>query len=127
MWTDRHRTRHEARLKDMLMPAGLDEVARFLARADPPGRANAQPARWVLAAVAWHLRVGGAWRALPAGLPPWRTVCGWFRRWIDKGLFARLMRALARRQRRRCGRRSAPGDHRHAKRQVHRRARPARR
>lgn len=45
MWTDRHRTRHEARLKEMVMPAGLDEVARFLARADPPGRANAQPAR----------------------------------------------------------------------------------
>ncbi|WP_455989403.1 transposase [Methylorubrum extorquens] len=54
------------------------------------------------------MRVGGAWRALPAGFPPWRTVYGWFRRWIEKGLFESLMRALARRQRRRCGRRATP-------------------
>lgn len=58
-----------------------------------------------MAAIAWHLRVGSAWRALPAGFPPWRTVYGWFRRWIEKGVFEFLMRALARRQRRRCCRR----------------------
>jgi putative transposase len=108
MWTDRHRARHEPRLKDMVLQAGLDEVARFLERADPPGSPDATPARRVLAAIAWHLRVGGAWRALPAGFPPWRTVYGWFRRWIERGLFEDLMRALARRQRRRCARRPAP-------------------
>src|SRR3954462_11117760 len=27
-------------------------------------------------AVAWHLRVGGPWRALPAGWPPWRGGAG---------------------------------------------------
>ncbi|MCJ2128171.1 transposase [Methylobacterium sp. E-045] len=62
----------------------------------------------MLARIAWHLRTGGGWRALPAGFPPWRTVYGWFRRWIEKGLFESLMRALARRQRRRCGRRPDP-------------------
>ncbi|WP_231343882.1 IS5 family transposase [Methylorubrum sp. B1-46] len=108
MWTDRDRTRHEARLKDMVLQAGLDEVACFLERADPPGSPNARPVRLVAAAIAWHLRVGGAWRRLPAGFPPWRTVYGWFRRWIEKGLFESLMRALARRQRRRCGRRATP-------------------
>jgi putative transposase len=108
MWTDRHRTRHEARLKNMVMEAGLDEVARFLERADPPARPNARSARRVMAAVAWHLRTGGGWRALPDGFLPWRTVYGWFRRWVDKGLFAVLMRTLARRQRRRCGRRPTP-------------------
>ena len=70
MWTDRHRTRHEARLKDMVLQAGLDEVARFVERADPPSSPGATPARQVLAAIAWHLRIGGAWRALPAGFPP---------------------------------------------------------
>ncbi|WP_442919411.1 transposase [Methylobacterium sp. SyP6R] len=30
----------------------------------------------IVAAIAWHLRVGSAWRALPAGFPPWRTVYG---------------------------------------------------
>ncbi|GAB6841155.1 IS5-like element ISMac15 family transposase [Methylorubrum rhodinum] len=90
------------------MQAGLDEVARFLERADPPTRPNAKSARAVMAAVAWHLRTGGGWRALPEGFPPWRTVYGWFRRWVEKGLFETLMRALARRQRRRCGRRPTP-------------------
>ncbi|MHC2001800.1 transposase [Methylobacterium sp. CM6241] len=108
MWTDRHRTRHEARLKDMVLQAGLDEVAGFLERADPPGRPDATAARHVLAGIAWYLRTGGGWRALPAGFPPWRTVYGWFRRWIEKGLFESLMRALAPRQRRRCGRRPDP-------------------
>ena len=74
MWTDRHRTRHEARLKDMVLQAGLDGVARFLERADPPGRLDATPTGRVLAGIAWHLRRGGGWRALPAGFPPWRTV-----------------------------------------------------
>ena len=101
MGTDRHRTRHEALLKDVVAQTGLDEVARFLERADPPDSPAATPARRVLAGIAWHLRVGGAWPALPAGFPPWRTVYGWFRRWIEKGLFEHLMRDLARRQRRR--------------------------
>jgi putative transposase len=108
MWTDQHRTRHETRLKDVVMQAGLDEVARFLERADPATRPNAKSARAVMAAIAWHLRTGGGWRALPEGFLPWRTVYGWFRRWVDKGLFETLMRALARRQRRRCGRRATP-------------------
>ncbi|MHC2018739.1 transposase [Methylobacterium sp. CM6247] len=108
MWTDRHQTRHEARLKDMVLQAGLDEVAGFLERADPPIRPDATAARHVLAGIAWHLRTGGGWRALPAGFPPWRTVYGRFRRWIEKGLFESLMRGLARRQRRRCGRRPDP-------------------
>ncbi|MBB5761393.1 putative transposase [Methylorubrum rhodesianum] len=56
----------------------------------------------------WPRRVGGAWRALPAGFPPSRTVYVWFRRRIEKGLFESLMRALARRQRRRCSRRATP-------------------
>ena len=108
MWTPRHRTRHEARLKDVVMRAGLDEGARFLSRVDPPASPEATPARLVIAAIAWHLRVGGAWRALPSGFPPWRTVYGWFRRWIARGLFEQLMWGLARRQRRHRGRRPAP-------------------
>lgn len=108
MWTDRHRTRHEARLKDMVLQAGLDEVACCLERTDPPSSPNARPVRLVLAAITWHLWVGGVWRALPAGFPHWRTVYGWFRRWIEKGLFESRMRALARRQRRRCGRLATP-------------------
>lgn len=59
-------------------------------------------------AVAWHLRVGGGWRSLPAGMPPWRTVHGWFRRRGDQGLFERMMQDLARLHRRAVGRRAQP-------------------
>lgn len=76
MRTDRHGTRYGARLKDMVLQEGLDEVACFLERADPPSSPNARP---VLAAITGHLRVGGAWRALPTGFPAWRTVYGWRR------------------------------------------------
>jgi putative transposase len=48
----------------------------------------------VVGAIAWHLRVGGPWRALPAGWPPWRTVYGWFRRWLELGLFDALLREV---------------------------------
>jgi putative transposase len=37
-----------------------------------------------------------------------RPLYGWFRRWLDLGLFDRLLRAMARSRRRAAGRRSAP-------------------
>ncbi len=55
---DRHRARHDARLKNIVVQAGLDEMARLVERTDPLGSASA---------TAWHLRLGSAWRTLPAG------------------------------------------------------------
>lgn len=52
MEADRHRTLHKARLKGMVLQAGLDEVARFLDRAGLPGRQNATPVHRVLAGIA---------------------------------------------------------------------------
>ena len=45
---------------------------------------------------------------MPDGFPPWRTVHGWFRRWLDLGLFDRLLREVARRRRRKGGGRAGP-------------------
>lgn len=59
-------------------------------------------------AIAWHLRVGFGWRALPPDMPPWRTVYGWFRRWQALGLFERMMRDPVRLRRRAAGRRTEP-------------------
>jgi transposase len=84
------------------------KVARWLERADPPRSEAATPTLAVVRAIAWHLRVGGPWRALPSHLPPWRTVYGWFRRWLSLGLFDRLMYEVAVRRRRAAGRRSTP-------------------
>src|SRR3954468_2448387 len=108
MWTEAHRARHDARLKEIVSLNAVAQVARWLERADPPrsGRATAYGA--VVRAIAWHLRIGGPWRALPPGWPHWRTVYGWFRKWMSLGLFDRLLYHVARRRRRAMGRRAAP-------------------
>ena len=108
MWTKAHRARHDARLKEIVSLHAVGQVARWLERADPPRSGRATPARRVVGAIAWHVRVGGPWRALPAGFPPWRTVYGWFRRWLGLGLFDAPLRDVARRRRRKGGRRPGP-------------------
>jgi transposase len=108
MWTRAHRARHDARLKGMVSTYAVGEIARWLERADPPRSKRRTPLLPVVGAIAWHLRVGGAWRALPSGWPPWRTVYGWFRRWLELGLFGAVLRAVARLRRRGTGRGSEP-------------------
>jgi len=108
VWTEAHRARHEPRLKELVSGRSADEIAGRLGRADPPRSGRATPTRRVVGAIAWHLRVGGPWRALPRGFPPWRTVYGWFRRWLELGLFEILLREVARRRRRKVGRRRGP-------------------
>src|SRR4051812_6044173 len=73
MWTEAHRARHEPDLKELVAACAVEEIATWLERADPPRSGQATPVRRVVGAVAWHLRVGGPWRALPASWPPWRT------------------------------------------------------
>src|SRR5829696_1444230 len=108
MWTEAHRARHDARLKEIVSLHAVAEVARWLERADPPRSGRATPYGAVVRAIAWHLRVGGSWRALPDTFPAWRTVYGWFRKWMNLGLFDRLLGDVARRRRRAMGRRAAP-------------------
>jgi putative transposase len=80
MWTKEHRVRHHARLKQFVSGHAVGEIAGWLERADPPRSGRRTPILPVVGAIAWHLRVGGPWRALPAGWPPWRTVYGWLNR-----------------------------------------------
>src|SRR3954454_6046380 len=108
MWTEVHRARHEPGLKELVAACAVEEIAAWLERGDPPRSGRATPVRRVVGAIAWHLRVGGPWRALPTGFPAWRTVYGWFRRWLELGLFDALLRDVARRRRRRAGRRPGP-------------------
>ena len=56
-------------------------------RGDPPCSPRATPTLAVVAAIAHHLRTGGAWRDLPPWFPNWRTVYGRFRRWTAMGSF----------------------------------------
>src|SRR3954471_12646372 len=96
MWTEAHRARHEPRLKELVGACAVEEIARWLGRADPPRSGRATPIWRGVGAVARHPRAGGPWRSLPRGWPPWRTVYGWFRRWLDLGLFEDLLRDVAR-------------------------------
>jgi transposase len=104
----RHRARHAAHLKEIVSWHAVREMAGWLERANPPQSENATPVLPVVRAVTWHLRVGGSWRSLPAGMPPGRTVYGWFRRWTELGLFERMMRDWARLRRRAVGRKPNP-------------------
>ncbi len=36
MWTEAHRARHEAGLKEMVSTCAVEEMARWLERVDPP-------------------------------------------------------------------------------------------
>lgn len=108
MWTEAHRARHEARLKSIVSLEAVGQVAAWLERADPPRSGRATPAVAVVGAIAFHLRTGGAWRALPPGWPRWRTVYGWFRRWQERGLFDALLRHAAALRRRDRGRNARP-------------------
>ena len=108
MWTEAHRARHEAGLKEMVSTCAVEELARWLERADPPRSEKATPVLLVVSAIAWLLRVGGPWRALPGGFPAWRTVYGWFRRWLALGLFDRLLCDVACLRRRAAGRKPEP-------------------
>ena len=108
MWTEAHRARYDARLKEIVSLNAVAEVARWLEGVAPPRSGRATPYGAVVRAIAWHLRVGGPWRALPPGGPPWRTVYGWFRKWLEQGLFDRSPGHVARRRRRAMGRRAKP-------------------
>src|SRR4051812_3761279 len=56
MWTEAHRARHDARLKEMVSACAVREVARWLERADPPRSERRTPLLPVVGAIAWHLR-----------------------------------------------------------------------
>jgi putative transposase len=108
MWTEAHRARHETRVKGIVSARMIGPLARCLEQADPPHSARATPTVKVGGAIWWHLRTGGAWRALPGCWPHWRTVYGWFRRWQEAGLFDVLLGHVAKLRRRARGRLKGP-------------------
>ena len=59
-----------------------------------PGRSGADNRRFV-EAVLWLSRTGAPWRDLPAEFGPWNTVFRRFSRWAKRGVWARMLQALA--------------------------------
>src|SRR3954463_11120410 len=77
-------------------------------RAGDAGPARGRRDRLALAGGRALARPAGRLGARPGGWPPWRTGYGWFRRWLELGLFDALLREVARRRRRKAGRRPGP-------------------
>ena len=80
MWTAAHRDRHHPKLKKSVSERMVVVLAAWVELVDRPISPRATPTIAVVAAVAHHLRTGGAWRDLPPWFPNWRTAYGWFRR-----------------------------------------------
>lgn len=72
------------------------------------GRPRTTCLRRVWNALQYVLATGCQWRALPKDFPPRSTVQGYFYRWRDAGLMARLNAELAARSRRAMGRAETP-------------------
>jgi transposase len=51
--------------------------------------------RDVVAAILWVQRTGAPWRDLPPEHGPWQTAYTRFRRWALRGVWARVLEALA--------------------------------
>jgi putative transposase len=57
----------------------------------------------------WYLTKSGCqWRMLPKEFGPWSTIYGYFKRWRQQGVWARLMEALRQSVRRGLGRQPEP-------------------
>ncbi len=54
MWTEAHRARHEAGLKEMVSTCAVAEMARWLERVDPPLSEKATPVLPVVSALTIH-------------------------------------------------------------------------
>ena len=77
----------------------------------PAGKQGSRPAlhqrREVIDALANWL-AGCAWRLLPHDLPPWQTVCHYWRIWRLEGRWEQILAVLREWERVRLGRESAP-------------------
>jgi transposase len=49
----------------------------------------------VLNGILWVLRTGAPWKDLPARYPPYQTCHRRFQRWVELGVFEKILRAIA--------------------------------
>lgn len=67
----------------------------------PLGRPRKHSLYSIICAILYVLRTGCQWRLLPKMFPPWQTVYGYFRRFVDEGLIQKvhdLLRARVRKE-----------------------------
>jgi putative transposase len=64
--------------------------------------------RQVLNGILYLLKTGCQWRMLPREFGKWNTIYAYFKRWGERGVWAKLMEALRQCERRRQGRQAEP-------------------
>jgi transposase len=64
--------------------------------------------RDIVNAIFYVLRTGCAWRMLPKGFPPWKTVYRWFARFRDEDWWGTINHHLLTQDRERTGREASP-------------------
>jgi len=72
------------------------------------GRPRTTSLRGVVNGIFYLLQSGCQWDMLPKSFPPWQTVYGYFRKWQDDHILARLHDALYRKTRELEGREESP-------------------
>ena len=111
MWTPTTRRQHSRaslRYETDLTDAEWAVIAPLMPKPTRCGRPPVWPMREILNAIFYVLRGGIAWRLIPKDLPPRSTTYGYFRRWRDDGLFARINHHLVMADRERVGRDASP-------------------
>lgn len=83
-------------------------IAPFLPAAREGGRPRTTCLRRVVNAIFYLLQAGCQWRMLPRDFPPRSTVYGYFRAWIEAGVWSHLHDVLYRRTRELEGRDESP-------------------
>ena len=65
-------------------------IKPLIPSAKPGGRNRKTDMRRTLNAIFYITRTGGGWRYLPKEYPPWQTVYGYFRTWLNDGAWQRI-------------------------------------
>src|SRR3954467_3866976 len=111
MWTPTTRRRHSRvglRYETDLTDAEWAVISPLMPEPAPCGRPPVWTTREILNAIFSVLRGGIAWRLIPKDLPPRSTAFGYFSRWRDAGLFARINHHRVMADRERVGREASP-------------------
>lgn len=83
-------------------------IAPYIPEAKPGGHPRTTNIREVVNAIFYMLRAGCAWRLLPHDFPPWQTVYGYFRDWVQSGIWEQLPAKLRETCRELVGRQRTP-------------------
>lgn len=83
-------------------------IAPYVPAARPGGRPRTINVREVVNAIFYLLRTGCAWRLLPHDFPRWQTVYGYFRKWVQSGIWEQVHTRLRETYRGLVGRQPTP-------------------